>query len=182
MNAPARGARSFAGASYAQALADAQSLVPALRERAGRAEDLRVLLPETLADLHRTGLMRALQPRRWGGMEFDFVAYVDISAELARGCASTGWTAGNLLIHHWMLALFDERAQQEAWGANPEALIASGIAYPQGSGRAAPAGGAATSTASAQNERPEWRGVIAARSQQKGGNYEACDRMQSRGG
>jgi len=140
MNAPARGARSFAGASYAQALADAQSLVPALRERAGRAEDLRVLLPETLADLHRTGLMRALQPRRWGGMEFDFVAYVDISAELARGCASTGWTAGNLLIHHWMLALFDERAQQEAWGANPEALIASGIAYPQGSGRAAPGG------------------------------------------
>jgi len=84
--------------------------------------------------------MRALQPRRWGGMEFDFVAYVDISAELARGCASTGWTAGNLLIHHWMLALFDERAQQEAWGANPEALIASGIAYPQGSGRAAPGG------------------------------------------
>ena len=47
---------------------------------------------------------------------------------------------GNLLIHHWMLALYDERAQQEVWGTNPEALIASGIAYPQGSGRLADGG------------------------------------------
>jgi 3-hydroxy-9,10-secoandrosta-1,3,5(10)-triene-9,17-dione monooxygenase len=39
-----------------------------------------------------------------------------------------------------MLALYDERAQQEVWGADPEALIASGIAYPQGSGRRADGG------------------------------------------
>jgi 3-hydroxy-9,10-secoandrosta-1,3,5(10)-triene-9,17-dione monooxygenase len=54
---------------------------------------------------------------------------------VARGCASTGWNVGNLLIHHWMLALYDEKAQQEVWGEDPDALIASGIAYPQGSGR-----------------------------------------------
>jgi len=144
MNAPARtpgaAAPSFAGTGYEEALASARSLVPLLRERAARAEEERILLPETIADLHRTGVMRVMQPRRWGGMEFDFIAYVDFSAELARGCASTGWTVGNLLIHHWMLALYDERAQREVWGANPEALIASGIAYPQGSGRAAPDG------------------------------------------
>ena len=145
MNAPAKAAPgatapSFAGVGYEEALAGARSLVPQLRERAERAEEARILLPETLEDLHRTGVMRVMQPKRWGGMEFDFVAYVDFSAELARGCASTGWTVGNLLIHHWMLALYDERAQQEVWGANPEALIASGIAYPQGSGRAAPGG------------------------------------------
>ena len=145
MNAPAKAAPgatapTFAGVGYAEALAGARSLVPLLRERAERAEEARILLPETLEDLHRTGVMRVMQPKRWGGMEFDFVAYVDFSAELARGCASTGWTVGNLLIHHWMLALYDERAQQEVWGTNPEALIASGIAYPQGSGRAAPGG------------------------------------------
>ena len=145
MNAPAKAAPgatapTFAGVGYEEALAGARSLVPLLRERAERAEEARILLPETLEDLHRTGVMRVMQPKRWGGMEFDFVAYVDFSAELARGCASTGWTVGNLLIHHWMLALYDERAQQEVWGTNPEALIASGIAYPQGSGRAAPGG------------------------------------------
>ena len=42
---------------------------------------------------------------------------------------------GNLSIHHWMLALFDPKAQEEVWGENPDAIIASGIAYPQGRGR-----------------------------------------------
>jgi 3-hydroxy-9,10-secoandrosta-1,3,5(10)-triene-9,17-dione monooxygenase len=135
MNAPVRKAPGFAGTAYEEALATALSLVPALRERAPRAEDERVVLPETLADLHRTGILRVLQPKRWGGMEFDYIAYVDFSEAIARGCASTGWNVGNLLIHHWMLALYDERAQQEVWGANPEALIASGIAYPQGSAK-----------------------------------------------
>ena len=140
MSALPKAAPSFASSGYEESLQRARDLVPALRERAARAEEERIILPETLADLHRTGLMRVLQPRRWGGMEFDFVAYVDVSAELARGCASTGWTAGNLLVHHWMLALYDERAQREVWGANPEALIASGIAYPQGQGRATSGG------------------------------------------
>jgi len=140
VNAPVKGAPDFACVSYEDALERARSLVPGLRERAASAEEARIILPETLADLHRTGLLRVLQPRRWGGMEFDFVAYVDFSAELARGCASTGWTAANLLIHHWMLALYDERAQQEVWGSSPEATIASGIAFPQGSGRPAEGG------------------------------------------
>jgi len=140
MNASARPAPSFAGTTYEAALADARALVPALRERAARAEEDRVILPETLADLHRIGALRVLQPKRWGGMEFDYIAYVDFCEALARGCASTGWNAGNLLIHHWMLALYDERAQQEVWGKDPEALIASGIAYPQGNGRKAPGG------------------------------------------
>jgi len=140
MNAPAKGAAGFAGLAYEEALARARALVPALRERAACAEDARIMLPETLADLHRTGLMRVLQPKRWGGMEFDFVAYVEIPGELARGCASTGWNAANLLIHHWMLALYDDRTQEEVWGQNPDALIASGIAYPQGQGRAVDGG------------------------------------------
>jgi 3-hydroxy-9,10-secoandrosta-1,3,5(10)-triene-9,17-dione monooxygenase len=140
MNAPAKSAPGFAGVTYADALARALDLVPVLRERAARAEDERIMLPETLADLHRTGILRVLQPKRWGGMEFDYLAYVDFPEAIARGCASTGWNVGNLLIHHWMLALYDERAQQEVWGENPEALIASGIAYPQGSAKKAPGG------------------------------------------
>jgi len=41
----------------------------------------------------------------------------------------------NLGVHHWMLALYDERAQDEVWGPNPDVVIPSGIAYPQGRGR-----------------------------------------------
>ena len=129
------GAPNFAGVAYAEAIERARALVPVLRSRAAAAEAARTVPAETLADLHASGLLRALQPKRWGGMEFDFIAYVDIPLELARGCASTGWNMGNLLIHHWLLALYDERAQAEVWGTDPQAMIASGVAFPQGSGR-----------------------------------------------
>jgi 3-hydroxy-9,10-secoandrosta-1,3,5(10)-triene-9,17-dione monooxygenase len=127
--------RGFAGVGYEEAMRRARALVPVLRERADRAEALREMAKDTLEDLHRTGLLRFHQPRFWGGMELDFVALFDIPAEIARGCASTGWNVANLGIHHWMLALYDERAQNEVWGKNADALIASGIAYPQGRAR-----------------------------------------------
>lgn len=126
---------SFKDVGYDEAMARAQALVPALRERAAGAEALRQMAKETEADLHRTGLFRFHQPRRWGGMELPFVALFDIPAEIGRGCASTAWNVANLAVHHWLLALYDPRAQEEVWGDNPDALIASGIAYPQGKGR-----------------------------------------------
>ncbi|HSF02166.1 MAG TPA: acyl-CoA dehydrogenase family protein, partial [Solirubrobacterales bacterium] len=125
----------FDDVTYDEALRRARALVPVLRERADGTEAARQMPKETLEDLHRAGLLRFHQPRRWGGMELPFVAVLDIPAEIARGCASTAWNIGNLGIHHWMLALYDERAQEEVWGQNPDALIASGIAYPQGRGR-----------------------------------------------
>jgi len=127
--------RSFANVTYDEAMARARALVPVLRERADGADTGREMQKETLEDLHRAGLLRFHQPRRWGGMEIPFVALFDVPAEIGRGCASTAWNVANLGVHHWMLALYDERAQQEVWGQNPDALIASGIAYPQGRGR-----------------------------------------------
>ena len=126
---------SFTDVTYDEAMARARALVPILRERADGAEVGREMQKETLEDLHRTGLLRFHQPKRWGGMELPFEAIFDLPAEIGRGCASTAWNVANLGIHHWMLALYDERAQEEVWGKNPESLIASGIAYPQGRGR-----------------------------------------------
>jgi 3-hydroxy-9,10-secoandrosta-1,3,5(10)-triene-9,17-dione monooxygenase len=125
----------FTDVSYEEALRRARALAPLLRQRADRAETTRQMGKDTLQDLHRTGLFRFHQPKRWGGMELPFVAIFDVPFEIARGCASTAWNVANLGIHHWMLALYDERAQEEVWGQDPDALIASGIAYPQGSGR-----------------------------------------------
>jgi 3-hydroxy-9,10-secoandrosta-1,3,5(10)-triene-9,17-dione monooxygenase len=130
--APIRISPSFSDVSHADAVQRARDLVPVLRERAARAEAARIVLPETLADLHHSGVLRALQPRRWGGMELSFEACFDVAYELGRGCASTSWTGVNLLIHHWMMGLWDEAAQQEVWGGDPEALIASGVATAQG--------------------------------------------------
>jgi 3-hydroxy-9,10-secoandrosta-1,3,5(10)-triene-9,17-dione monooxygenase len=140
VNAPHQPGPSFAGVSYDEAIARARALVPALRSRAAAAEAARSMSAETIAELHASGIVRSMQPRRWGGMEFDFVAYVDFPLELSRGDASVGWNVANLQIHHWMLALYDERAQGEVWSESPDALIASGIAFPQGQGRRADGG------------------------------------------
>jgi 3-hydroxy-9,10-secoandrosta-1,3,5(10)-triene-9,17-dione monooxygenase len=135
MSAEGGPARSFTEVGYEEAIRRARALVPVLRQRAERAEAAREMEQETIDDLHRTGLLRFHQPKRWGGMELPFVSLFDVPAEIARGCASTSWNVANLGVHHWMLALYDQRAQDEVWGKNPDALIASGIAYPQGRGR-----------------------------------------------
>jgi len=49
-----------------QALASVRALGPKLRDRAALAETMRRIPDETLRDLHASGLMRVLQPRRVG--------------------------------------------------------------------------------------------------------------------
>jgi 3-hydroxy-9,10-secoandrosta-1,3,5(10)-triene-9,17-dione monooxygenase len=132
MNAPLPPRPDFSGVDAPEALRRAAAMVPVLRERAVQTEQARRLLPQTEADLHANGLLRFVQPRRWGGMELDFRSLFEIPAEIGRGCPSTAWSVANLAIHHWMLALYGPEAQQEVWGEQPDALIASGIAYPQG--------------------------------------------------
>jgi 3-hydroxy-9,10-secoandrosta-1,3,5(10)-triene-9,17-dione monooxygenase len=125
----------FAEVGTDEALRRARDIVPALRERAQKCEDARVLLPENEKLLHETGLFRYHQPKRFGGMELPFVAVVDIVAELARGCPSTAWNVGNLGCHHWILAYYDPKTQHEVWDANPDVLIASSIALAAGRGK-----------------------------------------------
>ncbi len=127
--------RDFSGVGYDEAMRRARELVPLLRERADAAAEARMLIRENEQLLHETGLFRFHQPRAFGGMELDFVAVVDIPAELARGCPSTAWNVGNLACHHWILAYYEPATQREVWEANPDALIASSIALAAGRGR-----------------------------------------------
>jgi 3-hydroxy-9,10-secoandrosta-1,3,5(10)-triene-9,17-dione monooxygenase len=132
--------RDFSAVGYAEAMRRAREIVPILRERAARSEDARTLLRENEQLLHESGLFRFHQPKSFGGMELDFVAVVDIPAELARGCPSTAWNTGNVACHHWILGYYDPETQREVWDANPDALIASSIALAAGRGRKADGG------------------------------------------
>jgi 3-hydroxy-9,10-secoandrosta-1,3,5(10)-triene-9,17-dione monooxygenase len=132
--------RDFSAVGYGEARRRAREIVPVLRERARQAEDARVLIPEHEQLLHETGLFRFHQPKAFGGMELDFVAVVDIPAELARGCPSTAWNVGNVACHHWILGYYDPETQHEVWDTNPDALIASSIALAAGRARKADGG------------------------------------------
>jgi 3-hydroxy-9,10-secoandrosta-1,3,5(10)-triene-9,17-dione monooxygenase len=121
--------------AYAATIARANALIPQLRDRAGRTEELRRLPPETERDLHEAGLFRILQPKRVGGLEFDYVALVDCAEALGRADASAAWNFANLASHHWMLGMFDARAQDRVWSKDVNALIASSFIFPAGRAR-----------------------------------------------
>jgi 3-hydroxy-9,10-secoandrosta-1,3,5(10)-triene-9,17-dione monooxygenase len=121
--------------AYAAMLARAQALVPGLRDRAARTEELRRLPPETENELHTAGLFRILQPKRVGGSEFDYVALVDFAEAIAVADASAAWTFANLASHHWMLGMFDSRAQDLVWSEDANVLIASSFVFASGRAR-----------------------------------------------
>ncbi len=118
--------------THAELSERAQTLVPVLRERATRTEELRRIPDDSIADLHASGLFRMLQPKRVGGSELSYEAIVELSAIIGRGCGSTAWVLANLANHHWMMALWPRAAQNEVWGQSPDALIGSALMFPAG--------------------------------------------------
>lgn len=119
----------------AQALERVRELVPRLAARAQACEDLRRCPDQTIAELHASGLMRLMQPRRFGGSELGVEAVLDVTLEMARVCPSTTWVWLNLATHSWNLAQFELRAQEDVWNENPDAVAATGLAFPCGKAR-----------------------------------------------
>src|SRR5437016_2214041 len=68
-----------------------RDLLPAIRERTARAEQLRRLPEETFADFQAQGLFRAMQPKRWGGYELAPGTFFRAVAEIGAVCGSSGW-------------------------------------------------------------------------------------------
>ncbi len=121
--------------TYVAMVARAEALIPKLRERASKTEDLRRLPPETERDLHDAGLFRIVQPKRVGGSELDYVALVDCADALGQADASVAWNFGNLASHHWMLGMFDRYAQDAVWSKDTDSLIASSFIFSAGRAR-----------------------------------------------
>jgi 3-hydroxy-9,10-secoandrosta-1,3,5(10)-triene-9,17-dione monooxygenase len=112
-----------------QALLDqALALVPTLAGRAAATTAARDVLPETIADYHRTGILRIIQPRRFGGLQLRFCLFSRIVEELTAGCASSAWVYAVLGEHQWLLASYPEQAQIDVWGDDPTALASSSLA------------------------------------------------------
>lgn len=118
--------------SFEMLKARARALVPSLRARATECEELRRVPDESIAELHKSGLFRMLQPKRVGGSELPYRALVEFGAILAEGCGSTSWVVANLASHHWMLAMWPVEAQDEVWGESPDHLIGSALVFPSG--------------------------------------------------
>ena len=106
-------------------IARARRLVPALRERAERADREGKVPDETIREMQEAGLFRALQPKQWDGYEVDPRTFFEIQMTLAEGCMSTAWIYGVMGVHPWQLARYPVEAQQDVWGEDTSTLISS---------------------------------------------------------
>ena len=108
-------------------LARAAALVPVLKERAARTEELRRVPAETVDDLLSLGLYRIGVPKRFGGLDVDYVLALDVAAELGRGCASSAWCYCLWAAHAWLVGFWPRQAQEEVFGDSPDALCSSSL-------------------------------------------------------
>jgi 3-hydroxy-9,10-secoandrosta-1,3,5(10)-triene-9,17-dione monooxygenase len=106
----------------------ARAIVPRLTERAPAAAATRRLPPETIAEYQAAGILRILQPKRFGGMQGRFSLFSRIVEELTDGCASSAWVYAVLAEHQWIIAQYPEEAQIDVWGDDPEAVASSSLA------------------------------------------------------
>lgn len=112
-----------------QAMLDsARAMLPqviATRDEANRQADV---LPETIAAMKAAGLLRAFQPKRWGGLELDPRHVFALQNVFAEHCMSTAWVFGVLSVQSFMLGRMDPLAQADVWGDDPDALASSSFA------------------------------------------------------
>jgi len=106
----------------------ARGLIPRLAEREAAATAARRLPAQTIAEYRDAGILRILQPRRFGGRQGRFSLFSRIVEELTYGCASSAWVYAVLAEHQWVIAQYPEQAQIDVWGEDPEAVASSSLA------------------------------------------------------
>ena len=97
-------------------IARAAAMRGKLRERQDECERLGRLPDTTLQDYLDAGLYRVMQPRRFGGYEFDLDTFLHVAIELSRGCPSSGWVYALTATHTVLIGLLEEQGQIELFG------------------------------------------------------------------
>ena len=79
---------------------------------------------ELMADMVHGNLVNILQPKRFGGLELGFPAFVRVGEVLSSYNVSAGWVQCLLGIHHYWGALLNSQLQEELWGDDPHRMFA----------------------------------------------------------
>jgi alkylation response protein AidB-like acyl-CoA dehydrogenase len=109
---------------------------------AGRARELHVLLAgngaqgeqerrvpeESIRALAGAGLFKIMVPRRYRGHEATLRTLLEAAAAVAEADGGAGWVVSLGNVCAWVTAQFPVRAQDEVFGADPEARVCGSIA------------------------------------------------------
>jgi 3-hydroxy-9,10-secoandrosta-1,3,5(10)-triene-9,17-dione monooxygenase len=107
-----------------------------LREEQRATEERGRYSDELHEEFRRAGFYRLLQPKRFGGYEFDVGTHFRVVREISRGCPSTGWMLGVAAGHALVMgSYFPAEVQADVFGPDGEFLAAS-MAAPTGTATA----------------------------------------------
>ena len=106
----------------------AAELLPHVKARAARTEQERRISTDVARMMQDAGFARLMQPSRFGGYEYGFIEMVDLVSELGRGCCSTAWFLGLMVVHQWMLGTFPLEAQEEVLAEDINMIMAGSYA------------------------------------------------------
>lgn len=129
----------FSPEARAELVQRAADLIPLLKKNADWVDENRCVHPANIEALKDAGIFRMWVPKRYGGYEADMRTHIDVTRELARGCASTAWVVGLITSCSFNAALFSRQAQDEIFGVDPDARVA-GALDGAGTARKAPGG------------------------------------------
>lgn len=109
-------------------LAKVVELQPLLRHHAAAAEKHRRAADEVIDAMTAAGFFRLLTPIRFGGYQTDIRTAFEVCEAVSEADASAGWLLGIAAVSAWVVEDATERAQQEVFGAGPDAKMAGGVA------------------------------------------------------
>ena len=109
-------------------LGRARDLGPMLKKNAAQTETDRRVAEENIQAITDAGLFKIAVPKRYGGYEVPIRTFVQISSELGRACGSTAWATTLINVCAWLTGLYPQQAQDEVFGADPDARVAGVLA------------------------------------------------------
>lgn len=108
-----------------QALDALQAASGELAAQADLSAEQRSLSDAGAKILRDTGVMRLIQPARYGGYEADPRTFVEACMLASRYDGAAGWVIGVVGVHNYHIGLYDDRVQREVWGDDPDRWVSS---------------------------------------------------------
>jgi alkylation response protein AidB-like acyl-CoA dehydrogenase len=102
----------------------ARDLHGILSKNAQQTENDRRVVEENIQAMAGAGLFRTMVPRRYDGFEGSIRTHLDVTAAVAEACGSSAWVLALTNVCVWFASLYSQQAQDEIFGANPNARVA----------------------------------------------------------
>ncbi|WP_417521924.1 acyl-CoA dehydrogenase family protein [Marinobacter sp.] len=99
-------------------------IVQTLSDNARDSEANRRANEENIRQLQEAGAFKLMVPKRYGGFEGSIRSHLEVTSLLAEGCGGTAWVTALTNVCAWLTGLFSEQAQNDIFGANPDARVA----------------------------------------------------------